>query len=97
MSLPVILGPAAAREFDEAAAWYQQHAGRGEKFVDQVQKALDRIGQMPELYAVVYQDIRRVRVQQFPYNIYYRALFDRIEVIAVFHHKRNPKTWQSRA
>ena len=97
MNLPVILSPAADREFEEAAAWYQQNVGRGATFVDQVQKALDLIGQMPELHAVVYQDIRRVRIQQFPYNVYYRTLVDRIEVIAVFHHRRNPKIWQARA
>ncbi len=97
MNLPVILSPAADREFEEAAAWYQQHAGRGQKFVDQVQEVLDRIERMPELHAAVYQDIRRVRVQRFPYNVYYRILVDRIEVIAVFHHKRSQRTWQSRA
>jgi toxin ParE1/3/4 len=97
MNLPVILSPAADREFEEAAAWYQEYAGRGQKFVDQVQEALDRIERMPELHGAVCQDIRRVRVKQFPYNVYYRILVDRIEVIAVFHHKRNPNTWQSRA
>ncbi len=97
MNLSVILSPAADREFEAAAAWYEQEAGLGGTFVERVQEALDRIGQMPELHAVVYQNIRRVRVPRFPYNLYYRILGDRVEVIAVSHNKRDPKIWQSRA
>lgn len=97
MNRPVVLSPAADRKFEEATVWYEQKAGLGERFVDRVQETLDRIGPMPELYAVTYRNIRRARVPQFPYNVYYRILDDRIEVIAVFHHKRNPKVWQSRA
>lgn len=66
MNLPVILGRAADHEFEEAAAWYQNQARLGERFVDHVQEALDRVAKMPELSAVVYQDIRRIRVQKFP-------------------------------
>ena len=85
MNLPVILSPAADREFDEAATWYEQRAGLGERFVERVQEALDRIGQAPELHSAIYQDVRRVRVQRFPYGVFYRILGDRIEVSAVFH------------
>ena len=97
MNLPVILSPAADREFEEAAAWYEQEAGLGDKFVERVQEALDRIGQMPELHATIYQELRRIRVQGYPYNIIYRILIDRIEVIAVFHNKRDPRIWKSGA
>lgn len=61
MSLPVFLSPAAEREFVEAAAWYEQQAGRGEVFIECVQEVLDRIGRQPELHAVVYRDLRRAR------------------------------------
>jgi plasmid stabilization system protein ParE len=98
MNLPVILSPAADREFETAAEWYEeQRTGLGVRFVTAVQDALDRIGQMPELHAVVYRDLRRARVAKFPYNIYYRVLADRVEVLAVVHGRRNPSVWQSRA
>lgn len=97
MNPPVILSPAADREFEEATIWYEQKAGLGTVFVERVQEALDRIGQLPELHAMVYQDIRRARVQRFPYSVLYRVLPDQVEVIALFHNKRNPKVWQSRA
>ncbi len=97
MNLPVIFSPAADREFVEAAAWYEEKTGRGEEFIDRVQDVLDRIGRMPELHAMVYRDIRRARVQRFPYGVLYRVLADRVEVIAVFHSKRDPRNWRSRA
>lgn len=65
MNPPVILSPAADREFEEATIWYEQEAGLGTVFVERVQEALDRIGRLPELHAMVYQDIRRARVQRF--------------------------------
>ncbi len=97
MNLPVILSPAADREFDEASAWYERQAGLGVRFVEHVQEALDRIGRSPELHAPIYRDVRRVRVPRFPYGVFYRILEARIEVIAVFHDKRNPQIWRSRA
>jgi hypothetical protein len=48
VSRPVALSPAADREVEEAAAWYEREAGLGEAFVDRVQEALDRIEQTPE-------------------------------------------------
>jgi plasmid stabilization system protein ParE len=97
MNLPVILSPKADEEFEEAATWYDRHTGLGKRFMERTQQALDRIGAMPELHAMIYRDIRRARIAGFPYNILYRILADRIEVVAVFHHKRDPKIWQSRA
>jgi len=97
MNRSLILTPAAEQEFEEAATWYEQVAELGEEFVEQVQQALNRIEQSPELPAILYRNIRRVRVAQFPYCVYYRVLADHIEVTAVFHNKRNPKIWQSRA
>ncbi len=97
MSLPVILSPAADREFEDAARWYEQHVGKGAAFVTQIQEVLDRIGQRPELHAVVYKDVRRARVPKLPYNIYYRVLTERVEALAIVHGHRDPSVWQSRA
>jgi plasmid stabilization system protein ParE len=96
MSLPVVLTDEAQAEFDAAADWYETHSGLGAKFVAAVRESLNRIGAMPELHAVVLQDVRRAVLRGFPYNIYYRVRADRVEVIAVFHGRRNPSEWQTR-
>jgi plasmid stabilization system protein ParE len=35
-------------------------------------------------------------VKRFPYVVYYRVHPDRIEVIAVLHGSRHPRTWRGR-
>lgn len=97
MSLPVVLTAEAEADFDMAADWYEQQAGLGAKFTLRVRQALVHIGQMPELHAVLHRDIRRAKVEKFPYHIHYRVRPDRVEVIAVLHGRRDPSVWKSRA
>lgn len=98
MSLPVVLRAEAEREFDEAFDWYEgQKAGLGVEFAEAVQVVYDRIAANPLLHQVVFADVRRGLVRRFPYAILYRPHADRVEVLAVFHHKRNPAVWQARA
>ncbi len=96
MSLPVVLTHEAEAEFDAAADGYEQQAGLGAEFVARVRDVLNQIGQMPELHAPAYQNVRRAVVRRFPYTIYYRVQADRVEVIAVFHSHRDPSEWQKR-
>jgi plasmid stabilization system protein ParE len=98
MSLPVILTAEAEAELDEAAQWYEQRsAGLGVDLVARVRDTLSQIGDTPELYPEVHNDIRRAAVRRFPYGVFYRRTTDRVEVIAVFHDRRDPSIWQSRA
>jgi plasmid stabilization system protein ParE len=48
------------------------------------------------MHAVVLGDVRKAVVTRFPYCVFYRPHADRIEVLAVFHSKRDPTIWQSR-
>lgn len=82
---------------DEAYNWYEdQKEGLGDDFLDCVDEKINQIQQMPELYAIVHKEIRRVAIRRFPYLIYYRIVVDRVIVLAVLHGRTNPKTWQSR-
>lgn len=63
----------------------------------QAAAALDGISQFPELYALLWQDVRAAPIRRHPYVIYYRVLADRVEVFAVLHARRDPSEWQSRA
>ncbi len=84
-------------ELDEAYSWYEsQELGLGKEFLGQIDKALERICQMPDSYPVIYRDVRRSVIRHFPYIIYYRIVSSRVIVIAVFHGHRNPKAWQMR-
>ena len=98
MSLPLVLRDEAQAEFDEAFDYYEgQQAGLGVDFVARVQQVFDRILANPQLHGVVFADIRKAVVTRFPYCVFYRAEAARVEVIAVFHSKRDPSIWQARA
>jgi len=51
---------------------------------------------MPEMYSVVWQNVRAARLRRFTYVVYYRVHDDRIEVLAVMHGSRDASAWQSR-
>jgi len=98
MNYALVFRPEVREELDEAYTWYEnQQAGLGDEFLDCVDEMLNRICQMPESYAVVYRDVRRVVVRRFPYAVYYRIVSSRVIVTAIFHSRRNPKSWQARS
>ncbi|MGL6075217.1 MAG: type II toxin-antitoxin system RelE/ParE family toxin [Fimbriiglobus sp.] len=97
MSLLVVFRLEAEVEFDEAFDWYNaQRPGLGSEFVEAVQSVLASISRSPFQHAVVIEDIRKAVVQRFPYCLYYRTHDDRIEIISVFHSRRDPSVWKSR-
>lgn len=97
MNLPVRLLPEAKAEFDAAADWYeQQRAGLGADFIARVREVLNRISSNPQLHSMVYGDVRKAVVRQFPYVVLYQEEAGEVVVIAVFHTARDPAAWQSR-
>ncbi len=89
MSLPVVLRPEVRVEFDEAFDWYeQQRPGIGVDVVEHVQEVLDRLSDRPELYAQVFQDIRRAVVRRFPFSVFYQVEPRQVVVVSVFHSRR---------
>ncbi|MDQ7782762.1 MAG: type II toxin-antitoxin system RelE/ParE family toxin [Desulfomonilaceae bacterium] len=98
MSVKVFLRRDAQAEFDEAFDWYERRKpGLGVDFVAHVQAVFDEIKTRPEMYATVFQDIRRATVRRFPYSVFYTVEPQRVVVLAVFHTKRDPTTWRDRA
>lgn len=98
MTLPVVLRHEAQAEFDEAFDWYEsRRPGRGVAFAGGIQEVFDRISVTPQMHSVVFADIRKAVVRQFPYCVFYRAEVTRVEVIAVFDSRRDPSIWQGRA
>jgi len=97
VSLPVVLRPEASRDAEEARDYLEtQRAGLGQAFLNRLNEVLSGIGAMPELYAVVWQNVRSARLRQFTYVVYYRVHDDHVEVLAVMHGRRDASIWQSR-
>jgi plasmid stabilization system protein ParE len=97
MSLPVLLRPAAEADVQTTHDDLERsRAGLGGRFVQQVREVLERIEAMPELYGVVWQDVRAARLRKFRHVVYYVVFDDRVEVLAVLHGSREASAWQSR-
>ena len=58
--------------------------------------ALARIQQNPQMYAAESGSIRVCPLHRFPYSVYYEELADRIWVAAVGHQSRRPGYWARR-
>lgn len=98
MKRPVVLRPEAAADLLAARDWYDRQQERlGDLLLAQVTVVFDQVGAMPELFALIGQDVRACRLRGFPYVVYYRLLVDRVEVLAVLHGSRDPAAWRSRA
>jgi plasmid stabilization system protein ParE len=89
--------PEADLELTEAREWYShQRDDLDLEFMQCIDNALERVASNPFLFPLVYRDLRRVVVNRFPFAIFYEVLTDEIEVVAVFHSRRDPETWKSR-
>lgn len=98
MTLPIAFLAEARVDLTADVDWYEERSsGKGARFFEHVEENLAQIAEMPEMHQIVYKQVRKRVLTEFPYNIFYRAEPERIVVIAVFHHKRNPRTWKKRA
>jgi len=93
----MIIRPEAEADLANARDWYEgQRAGLGAEFLLCVEEVLERIGRMPEMYAVVYHSARRALTRRFPYAVYYCIEGDDVVVLGILHTHRDPREWQSR-
>ena len=87
----------ATADLARAYRWYEDEAaGLGEKLLAAIGEAAAAAAAGPEQYPVVRGDVRRALVDRFPYAVFFRMRRGQVVVIAVAHHRRDPRVWQSR-
>ena len=97
MTRRVVLRQRAQNDLRSAFEWYEsQRPGLGESFLVAVEEQLENVAAFPDANRVVYRQIRRAVVVRFPYLIFYIAKAERVDVLAILHHARNPADWPSR-
>jgi plasmid stabilization system protein ParE len=97
MNNRIIIRPEAESDISDAYSWYEGRlSGLGSEFIDCIDDAINSILLNPESYAVALKNIRRILIRRFPYAVYYLYEESVIVVLAVFHFKRNPKSWFQR-
>ena len=92
--------PAARDELLEAAARYEEQAdGLGERFADEVERAVRFVDEHPGLGTPLGEKgtLRRWTLRRFPYYVIYRAEADALYILAVAHQRRRPGYWRNRS
>lgn len=81
----------------KAYLWYKEEkSGLEKKFRENLRVKIESLKQNPKASSFVYKNVRSSRMKTFPYNILYTISNSNIQIIAVFHHSRNPKEWKKR-
>ena len=84
--------PEAEAELAAARVWYAlQREGLDDELTQRVEETLQRIVNAPYAYPVVYRQLRRAVLRQFPLAIFYEPTDDEIHVFAVYHSSRDQK------
>jgi toxin ParE1/3/4 len=87
--------PDVSPELMESADWYElEREGLGADLLVEVDRGIDRIGEGPFRYPVVYRNIRRLQVDRFPFGIFFLIRDDRAIEFAITHLSRDSATWQ---
>ena len=90
--------PDAEGELRGSFLWYEsQRKSLGSEFARCVDEAIEKIRNRPEMYPAVHNHIRRVLVNRFPFGVFYESDPTEIRVLAIYHAKRNPLLWKTRA
>ncbi len=88
--------PEAEEEFLEAINYYEEcRTGLGYEFALEVYAALQRIITHPLAWPILEGDLRRSRMNRFPYGVLYAQEGEDIYVLAVMHLHRDPDYWRS--
>lgn len=96
MTLDVVYHPLAATDLYDAWSWYETHQpGLGDRFVEALDAAIDRIARWPRTGSpaiTVEGDVveRRTGTAGFPYLIRFRIVENDVVITAVYHERRHP-------
>lgn len=81
----------------EAAVDYEAASfGLGNSFLDDVQQVIDTLCEYPQAGAAIDAHLRRMLLRRFPFALIYAASVNEIVIVAVAHHGRRPRYWQTR-
>lgn len=97
MSRKVLIHEIAETEMNEAADFYDlKSPGLGSVFINEIQKTIERIAELPEAAPIIRGRARKKLLSKFPYSLIYSDYQKEIRILAVAHQKRRPFYWRSR-
>ena len=86
--------PQASEELEAAVGYYNsQRAELGTIFLNEFEKTVERISNLPMAARIVRGSVRRRPIHRFPFSVLYRPGTDEIVIVAVAHRRRRPGYW----
>lgn len=93
----IVFNELARDELNDTINFYNlELSGLGQKFKEEIKKALKRIVENPTAWPSVTQEIKKYVLHKFPYKILYSIEKDHIYIIAIAHQHRKPTYWINR-
>lgn len=89
-SLAIVFTDAASRDLERAAA--EIAVGQplaAIRFMTSVREVLSLTAMFPEGYPIAWENLRRVVLRRYQYNVYYRIEGESLAVAAIIHGSRN--------
>lgn len=97
MKFSLELHPLAEQELWDAVDYYDAQKGNlGKEFAKELQEVMKLVRQTPLIFQKVDRRRRKAILQKFPFVIVYEVIDQQINVLAIFHTKRNPDIWKER-
>lgn len=95
--MKVTVHPQARAELQEARRWYDERSPlSATAFAHAVDKAVAKILESPTKFPLADHKTRKLRLQRFPFTIFYLLTSSEIVIVAVAHQKRRPGYWSDR-
>ncbi|MDR1191535.1 MAG: type II toxin-antitoxin system RelE/ParE family toxin [Verrucomicrobiales bacterium] len=91
MLKPVIFHPGARQDVKDAYQYYEvKQWGLGKDFVFSMKDAKQRIAAYHKSYRFIFDKVKKILLQRFPYVVFFKEHEREILIVAVFHCARNP-------
>jgi len=77
--------------------WYEgKQKTLGEEFLRELDRCPNAIIKQPDLHPTVYRNVRKRKLNRFPFLVFYTAANQYVSIVAVFHGSRKPGVWKER-
>ena len=81
-----------ASDISQIMDYYEGVAGQqlAEDFYAELRSSFQKACESPAAYNVRERDLRRVNLERFPFHFLFRIVNDRVRILVVRHHRRQP-------
>ncbi|MDT3740111.1 MAG: type II toxin-antitoxin system RelE/ParE family toxin [Candidatus Kapabacteria bacterium] len=95
--MKIKLSPYAEIDLQVSINFYNEQKEKlGYEFANEVNDAFDRIKDNYEQFPRILKDMRKAKINRFPYNIFFIAETQIVYILGIFHTSRNPNIMKNR-